>query len=73
MHVTTHIMPTAFKVNRIELWRALNFERNSPRAKQLHSVAALTKGELIYMGDPAPADFIPACQIDATQLGILIH
>lgn len=51
------------KVSRVELWRALNFERNSDKAKRLR-VAALAKGGLIYTGEPAPDGFIPDCKIN---------
>lgn len=47
-----------FKVGRNDLWRALNYERNSDRANALRR-AALERGGLIYTGIKAPQGYIP--------------
>lgn len=47
-----------FNVGRNELWRALNYERNSNRANTLRK-AALERGGLIYTGVKAPKGFLP--------------
>lgn len=51
-------MRETFKVGRNVLRRALNYERNSDRAKALRA-AALERGGLIYAGKPAPKDYRP--------------
>lgn len=53
---------TAFKVGRMELWRALTYKRNSKRAKMLRA-AALERGGQIYTGEPAPKEFQPDVEI----------
>lgn len=51
-------MEATFKVNRMTLYRALTYKRNSGRSKMLR-VAALERGGMIYTGAHAPAGFIP--------------
>lgn len=48
----------AFKVGRNDLRRALNYERNSDRARMLRA-AALQRGGLIYTGEHAPKNYCP--------------
>lgn len=52
-----------FKTSENELPRALKFERNSPRAQMLRSVA-LERGGLFYTGVPAPAGYVPNVETD---------
>lgn len=47
-----------FKVGRNDLRRALNYERNSERAKMLRA-AALQRGGLIYTNEQAPQGYCP--------------
>ena len=51
-------MRETFKVGRNVLRRALNYERNSDRAKALRA-AALERGGLIYTGEHAPKGYCP--------------
>jgi hypothetical protein len=51
-------MRETFKVERHVLRRALNYERNSDRAKALRA-AALERGGLIYTGEHAPKGYCP--------------
>lgn len=51
-------MRETFKVGRNDLRRALNYERNSDRAKMLRA-AALERGGLIYAGERAPQGYCP--------------
>lgn len=47
-----------FKVGRNDLRRALNYERNSDRARMLRA-AALERGGLIYTGERHPDGYMP--------------
>lgn len=48
----------SFKVGRNDLRRALNYERNSDKARMLRA-AALEHGGLIYTGEHAPKGYCP--------------
>lgn len=48
----------AFNVGRNDLRRALNYDRNSDRARMLRA-AALERGGLIYTGEHAPQGYCP--------------
>lgn len=52
----------AFDVGRNDLRRALNYERNSDRARMLRA-AALQRGGLIYTNDQAPQGYCPDIEI----------
>lgn len=51
-------MREKFKVGRNDLRRALNYERNSDRARMLRA-AALKRGGLIFTGERAPQGYCP--------------
>lgn len=65
-------MREKFKVGRNDLRRALNYERNSDRAKMLRA-AALERGGMIYTGEHAPAGFCPDVETVHDHCRGIIH
>ena len=60
-------MREKFKVGRNDLRRALNYERNSDRARMLRA-AALERGGLIYTGERAPKGYCPSVETRHDQV-----
>lgn len=69
------LLPTAklrelretFNVGRNDLRRALNYDRNSDRARMLRA-AALERGGLIYTGEHAPQGYCPNVETKHDQV-----
>lgn len=53
-------MERTFKVNKVTLWKSLNFTFNSPRAKMLRA-AALERGGVLYDSSKAAPGYYPDC------------